>query len=76
MPCSRLGQKLMLYSMAVSSLNASSGFTILKKLSWIPRSRGSLTNCILRTRSKFALIQNDSNYLKVYVAPVLLTVIT
>ena len=35
MPYSRLGQKLMLSSMAVSSLNASSGLTILKKLSFI-----------------------------------------
>ena len=35
MPYSRLGLKLMLSSMAVSSLNASLGFTILKKLSWI-----------------------------------------
>ena len=35
MPYSRLGQKLTLSSMAVSCLNASLGFTILKKLSWI-----------------------------------------
>ena len=35
MPYSRLGQKLTLSSMAVSSLNASLEFTILKKLSWI-----------------------------------------
>ena len=40
MPCSRLGQKPMLYSMAVSSLNASSGFTILKKLSFISQISG------------------------------------
>ena len=35
MAYSLLGQKLTLSSMAVSSLNASLGFTILKKLSWI-----------------------------------------